>query len=66
MFVHFRKRFPGEVLSRINEAIVAKAAEGSTKQDKDDEGDPGEPKASNKGSLLEPSSAIQMMAYHKS
>ena len=40
MFVHFRKRFPAEVLSRINEAIVAKAAESS---EKDDEDDPGEP-----------------------
>ena len=49
MFVHFRKRFPAEVLSRINEAIVAKAAESS---EKDDEDDPGEPKASNKGKLL--------------
>lgn len=52
MFVHFRKRFPAEVLSRINEVIVAKAAESSAKEGKDDEDDPGEPKASNKGKLL--------------
>lgn len=52
MFVHFRKRFPADTLSRINEVIVLKAAEISTKDNNDDEDDPGEPKASNKGKLL--------------
>jgi len=52
MFVHFRKRFPADVVCRINEAIVAKAAESSEKDNNDDENDPGGPTASNKGKLL--------------
>ena len=52
MFVHFRKRFPADVLCRINEVIVAKAVQSKAKDNKDDEDDPGDPKASNQGKLL--------------
>jgi hypothetical protein len=52
MFVHFRKRFPADVLARVNEAVVSKAVK-STKKD-DDDGpvkDTGSKKP-NKGKLL--------------
>lgn len=53
MFVHFRKRFPADALSRINEAIVAKAAESRAKEKKDDDDDDtDQPKKTNKGKLL--------------
>lgn len=52
MFVHFRKRFPADVLVRINEVIVAKANEGSEKDNKDNDDDSENPKATNKGKLL--------------
>ena len=56
MMVHFRKRFPADVVSEINDAIVAKAREKATKkQEKEKDGDddetpPSEPP--NKGKLL--------------
>jgi len=54
MFVHFRKRFPVDVLNRVNEVIVQQAVK-STKKDGDDS--PGNSigsneKPSNKGKLL--------------
>jgi transposase, IS5 family len=52
MLVHFRKRFPADALSQINEVIVAKATERSAKDSNDDDEDSGEPKAPNKGKLL--------------
>lgn len=50
MFVHFRKRFPADVLCQINELIVAKAAENRKEDNKDD--DPDQKKTTNKGKLL--------------
>ena len=38
MFVHFRKRFPADVLARINEVVVERAT-ASNDQNKDDDGD---------------------------
>ena len=51
MFVHFRKRFPADVLSRINEALVARAAE-NHKKDDDDSNDTAPPGNPNKGKLV--------------
>jgi hypothetical protein len=54
MYVHFRKRFPADVLNRVNEVIVAKAVKESGKDDEDKQStDGGSPdKPSNKGKLL--------------
>jgi hypothetical protein len=52
MFVHFRKRFPADVLAHMNEVIVAKASE-KEPEDKDDNdhgGGTGQP--INKGKLI--------------
>jgi len=54
MFVHFRKRFPVDVLNRVNEVIVQQAVKG-TKKDGDDspgKGSGSNEKPSNKGKLL--------------
>jgi IS5 family transposase len=54
MYVHFRKRFPADVLNRVNEVIVQKAVKKSGKDDNDKpaggSGSIDEP--SNKGKLL--------------
>lgn len=50
MFVHFRKRFPSEVLSHVNEVICAQAAKEVGKNDDEPKGSSGEVK--NKGKLL--------------
>jgi len=55
MLVHFRKRFPADVLKSMNEVIVAKAVEATVKQDNDTKpqgssGESGEP--DNKGKLV--------------
>jgi hypothetical protein len=50
MFVHFRKRFPADVLSQINEVIVSEAVESQEKENKEDDNDPNGSK--NKGKLL--------------
>lgn len=54
MYVHFRKRFPADVLNRINEAIVEKAVQKSNKDDNKNPSDGGssEQNPSNKGKLL--------------
>ena len=52
MFVHFRKRFPADVLSTINEVMVAKAVENNKKNDGDDGDDAGTLGESNKGKLV--------------
>jgi len=51
MFVHFRKRFPADVLARVNEAVVAKAVK-STKKDDDDPAKGAGSEKPNKGKLL--------------
>jgi IS5 family transposase len=54
MFVHFRKRFPADVLNRVNELIVEKAVE-STKREDDDNLEAGggsKENPFNKGKLL--------------
>lgn len=51
MFVHFRKRFPADVLSGINEVMVARAIE-NTRKDDDDGDDAATSKESNKGKLV--------------
>ena len=51
MMVHFRKRFPSEVLSKINEMIIAKAMETTVDND-DDTPSSGEKDLANKGKLL--------------
>jgi hypothetical protein len=50
MFVHFRKRFPADVLSQINEVIVSKAVENQSKDNKEDDEHSGGSK--HKGKLL--------------
>lgn len=52
MLVHFRKRFPADVLKSMNEVIVARAAEKTVKDDDHDapKGSCGEPE--NKGKLV--------------
>ena len=54
MYVHFRKRFPADVLHRINEAIVEKAVKKSANDgnDKPSGGGRSNEKPSNKGKLL--------------
>lgn len=52
MFVHFRKRFPADGLSSINEAIVARAAEKTSKDDDDQDMSGGCGEESNKGKLV--------------
>jgi hypothetical protein len=56
MFVHFRKRFPAETMSQINELITQKAIEGTSaknKKDHDDDDDNASgSKTENKGKLL--------------
>jgi len=59
MMVHFRKRFPADVLTRVNEVVVAKAMESCKKDDDDhnpdkprNESAEPEEKPSNKGKLL--------------
>ena len=51
MFVHFRKRFPVDVLARVNETVVAKAVKSTKKDDDGSTKDTGS-KKSNKGKLL--------------
>jgi IS5 family transposase len=50
MFVHFRKRFPADVLAGINEVIVCTAAE-KVSDENDDKPDAGSGKVSHKGKL---------------
>ena len=52
MLVHFRKRFPADILKGMNEVVVARAAEAIGKDEGDDEprGSSGEP--DNKGKLV--------------
>jgi IS5 family transposase len=54
MFVHFRKRFPVDVLNRVNEVIVARAVENSEKEGDDDPngGSGSNSKPTNKGKLI--------------
>jgi transposase, IS5 family len=54
MYVHFRKRFPANVLNRVNEVIVEKAVAQSSKDDNDkpESGSRSKEKPSNKGKLL--------------
>lgn len=52
MFVHFRKRFPAEVLSVINEAIVAEAVERDGSGDDDPKGGGAEEEVTRKGKLV--------------
>ena len=52
MYVHFRKRFPADVLNRINEAIVEKAVKKSDKDDNNDPSGSAQQKPTNKGKLL--------------
>ena len=54
MFVHFRKRFPADVINRVNEVIVQKAVEHSKKDDDDDQDkmSGSNEKLSNQGKLL--------------
>jgi len=54
MYVHFRKRFPANVLNRVNEVIVEKAVKRFNKDDDDNPNREVEPKKkpSNKGKLL--------------
>ncbi|MCP4568860.1 MAG: IS5 family transposase [FCB group bacterium] len=52
MFVHFRKRFPADVLARMNEVIVAKAAESHRKDNDDNDHGGGTANTSNKGKLV--------------
>lgn len=51
ILVHFRKRFPADVLSTINEVMVARAAV-SNKKDDDDRNDAATSGDSNKGKLV--------------
>ena len=56
MFVHFRKRFPEDIINRINELIATKAISEASKKtkkdpDNDDDNPPG-PDTKNKGKLL--------------
>jgi hypothetical protein len=50
MFVHFRKRFPADILASINEVIVARAAQ-SSEDNKDDKPGSGSGKVFNRGKL---------------
>jgi IS5 family transposase len=56
MFVHFRKRFPEDIMNRINELIAMKAiaatSEKSEKDSENDDNDSSESKPRNKGKLL--------------
>ena len=54
MYVHFRKRFPADVLNRVNEVIVEKAVKKSGKDDNDkpESGGGSKKKPTNKGKLL--------------
>lgn len=52
MLVHFRKRFPADVLKRMNEVIVSKAAERTAKDDDHDEPKGSSGKPDNKGKLV--------------
>jgi hypothetical protein len=53
MYVHFRKRFPADILNRVNEAIVHKAIKQSKKDDNDTgKGSSCQEEPSNKGKLL--------------
>ncbi len=52
MMVHFRKRFPADVLASMNEVIVAKASEATKKDKSDDEPKGGSGAESNKGKLV--------------
>jgi len=54
MYVHFRKRFPVDVLKRVNEVIVEKAVKKSGKDDdnKPSSGGGSQKKLSNRGKLL--------------
>ncbi|MBW1680337.1 MAG: hypothetical protein JRJ83_02660 [Deltaproteobacteria bacterium] len=52
MLVHIGKTFSAEILSWINDVIIAKAFENKTDEHKEDEDDPGDPKASSRGKLL--------------
>jgi hypothetical protein len=49
MFVHFRKRFPADVVARINEVIVLRAVRS---KNKDDDEAKGGGKTANKGKLI--------------
>jgi len=50
MFIHFRKRFPADVLVRVNGAVVSKAVK-SAKNDDDGPTEGAGSKKSNKGNL---------------
>ena len=54
MYVHFRKRFPVDVLKRVNEVIIEKAVKKSGKDDdnKPSSGSGSQKKSSNRGKLL--------------
>jgi hypothetical protein len=55
MFVHFRKRFPEDIMNRINELIAMKAIAAKskkTKKDHDHDDDPSGSGTKNKGKLL--------------
>lgn len=54
MYVHFRKRFPVDVLKRVNEVIIEKAVKKSGKDDdnKPSSGGGSQKKTSNRGKLL--------------
>jgi len=63
MYVHFRKRFPSDVINRINEIVVQRAAAKTIQKDIDKDSDKGagasrdtgvdpEPKNENRGKLL--------------
>lgn len=52
MYVHFRKRFPADVLNRVNEVIVKRAVKNTDNDDSDKRSGGTQGKPPNKGKLL--------------